>query len=306
MNSDKDPIVNSNIIHSTEQTEPELVEPIPVGTPLTNIKLPNEWVLYLYDKQLFKKLASKPNFQAKPYTEVCILKTVNDLVYILQLMKVKAESKVNIGVGSGHKINLDMNDYIIMRKGIAPIWEDPKNSNGGTFTVKMSHHIGYDVWSTFIMYMLGETLTPDMTHINGITVSYISDSNNFHNPTANSNNNYTYIKVWDGKQGRSRDEFINILPFDIVSQIKNSSIMYTQNNTKDDFGKKTIIDKLAQQQKHAYHNSRNRKTGGGFRDVPVESDGRSDRFGESRNGFSGSGANSRKPNRYPDTRGLRT
>ena len=41
-----------------------------------------------------------------------------------------------------------MNDYIIMRKGIEPIWEDPKNSNGGTFTVKMAHSKGYDVWST--------------------------------------------------------------------------------------------------------------------------------------------------------------
>src|SRR5271169_6773349 len=101
-------------------SEPEVIANTSSTIPLTDIQLPSEWVLYLYDKQLFKKLASKPNFQAKPYTEVCTLKTVNDLVYILQLMKVKADPKVNIGTTINYKINLDMNDYIIMRKGIAP------------------------------------------------------------------------------------------------------------------------------------------------------------------------------------------
>lgn len=236
--------------------------------PLDKILLPNEWVLYLYDKQLFKKMANRPNFQAKPHKELCTIRTVNDCIYILELMKVKTEpvmdlkteSKLGVEFINNNKINLDANDYIIMRKGIEPIWEDPKNSNGGTFTIKMNHSKGYEVWSMFIMYMLGETLTHEMHNINGITVSYISDAYNFHNTGSNCNNSYTYIKIWDACSNRTRDQFINILPMDLLEKIKNESLMYSQNNKKKDFNEKNIISKLNSN----YKNSYNRSRGGGF------------------------------------------
>jgi hypothetical protein len=220
---------------------------IPNDFPLKNIMLPNIWVLYLYDKQLFKKMANRPNFQAKPHLKLCEITTVNDLMYILQLMNVK---NISSQTNNDH-INLDVNDYIIMRKGIEPIWEDPKNSNGGTFTIKIPHQKGYDVWSTFIMYILGETFCTDMEQINGITVSYITD--NYH---GNHSNNYTYIKIWDAKHGRTRDQFIGILPIDILNKIKDESLMYSQNNRKEDFNKKNLLSKLG---------NRNSQDNGGFR-----------------------------------------
>lgn len=219
---------------------------IPSNISLHNIKLPNEWVLYLYDKQLFKKIANRPNFQAKPHREICTISTVNDLIYIIQLMKieVKCDNKLNIDFSNSDRINLDMNDYIIMRKGIEPIWEDPKNWNGGTFTIKMSHKKGYDVWSSFIMHMLGETLTHEMEYINGITVSYISDAYNTNNPSPATCNSYTYLKIWDGKTDRTRDQFVNILPMDILENIRTESLMYSPNNKKKDFNEKNIITKI--------------------------------------------------------------
>ncbi len=224
---------------------------------LTDIPLPNEWVLYLYDKQLFKKMANRPNYQAKPHKELCRIKTVNDLIYILQLMMIKSKPKLKIDFTNNNKINLDCNDYIIMRKDIEPIWEDPKNSNGGIFTIKMKHSKGYDTWSLFVMYMLGETLSYEMDNINGITVSYISDAYNFNNPNSANNNSYTYIKIWDAKPDRNRNEFINILPLDLVDKIKGESLMYTPNNKKNDFNKKSIINKLT--------NNHNTKDNGGFK-----------------------------------------
>lgn len=228
---------------------------------LSNINLPNEWVLYLYDKQLFKKMANRANFSAKPHKEICTLKTVNDIVYILQLLKAKNSPKSKTDFVDESKINLDANDYIIMRKGIEPIWEDPKNSNGGTFTIKMSHDKGYDVWSAFIMYMVGETMTFDMNSINGITVSYISDSYNFNNQQNNNttNNNYTYIKIWDGYQNRTRDQFINILPLDLFNKIKTESLLYTPNKKKKDFNEKNIVSKL-----NSNNNRSKRPERGGF------------------------------------------
>ena len=182
-------------------------------------------------------------------------------------MEVKFEPKFKIGSVDNTKINLDCNDYIIMRKGIEPIWEDPKNSKGGTFTIRMIHSKGYDVWSTFIMYMLGEKMTYEMHNINGITVSYISDSNSFHNPIPSNNKSYTYIKIWDAKSQRTQDQFINILPIDLYNKIKNESIRYSPNNSKVDFEKEAILKNLNTNnhgnttRKNSYNNNRDR---GGF------------------------------------------
>lgn len=223
-----------------------------------DIKLPSEWVLYLYDKLLFKKMANRPNFQAKPHRSLCTISTVNDAVYLLQLMEVKVDSKTNIDCIN--KINLDMNDYIIMRKDIEPIWEDPKNSNGGTFTIKMNHDKGYDIWSTFVMYILGETLTNDMQNINGITVSYIPNSTSFHGDNIFNGYGQTYIKIWDAKPDRTRDQFISILPKELINKIKSDSIMYTPNNKKKHYGQEDIINKLTNPKKNSYNKNNFRKS----------------------------------------------
>jgi hypothetical protein len=211
--------------------------------PLINQLLPSQWTLYLYDKQLFKKMANRPNFQAKPHRELCTFSTLNDIIYFIQLMEAKSDQRSTPGFIS--KINMNCNDYIIMRKGIEPLWEDPRNSSGGTFSVKMEGIKGFDVWSTFLIYMISETLMEDMHYINGITVSYISDSYNI-----NSNNkNFTYVKIWDGKPNRNKDEFFNLLPVEISEMIKSESILYTSNNKKKDFNEKSIIGKLLSQKK---------------------------------------------------------
>lgn len=254
-------------------TVPNETDPMIVDLPLTDVLLPDEWELYLYDKQLFKKLASKEDFKAQPHRALCTIRTVNDVIYLLQLMKLKgplvtAQKSTNPHYKTQNrpkqtanpnveKLNLDMNDYIIMRKGIEPIWEDPRNKNGGTFTIITEHKKGYDIWATFIMYILGETLTTDMNNINGISVSYISDSTN-QNVSANKNGS-TYIKIWDGKQGRSN--FIDTLPEEIISKIKNDSTRYANNNTKSDYNESNIFAKLGANSSRGGFNSGR----GGFR-----------------------------------------
>jgi hypothetical protein len=231
---------------------------IPENIPLTQILLPNIWTLYLYDKKLFKKIANRQNFQAKPHKKICSIKTVNDLMYILKLMEIDAPT--NINSVNDKIINLDMNDYIIMRDGIEPVWEDPKNSCGGTFSIKMNHKRGYEIWSLFIMYILGETLTSDMYYINGITVSYISNSNHMQSV---SNDKYTYIKIWDGKSDRSNEQFINILPLTILEKIQNESLMYSQNKQKKDYDKnimpKLINNSVRGKEKGGFNNYNRRK-----------------------------------------------
>ena len=61
-----------------------------------------------------------------------------------------------------------------MRKGIKPMWEDPKNVNGGCFSFKIANKSIANIWRTISYLLTGETLTSNekfLKTINGITVS---------------------------------------------------------------------------------------------------------------------------------------
>ena len=61
-----------------------------------------------------------------------------------------------------------------MRSGITPMWEDPKNRNGGCFSFKvLNKQVNY-VWKTLFYAMCGETLFINKEYhdlVNGITIS---------------------------------------------------------------------------------------------------------------------------------------
>lgn len=216
---------------------------------LTEILLPNKWELYTYDKSVFKKITDRGNCHATPHKKICEINTMNDLVYLLNIMAVKINEKTD------DKINLYANNYIIMREGIEPIWEHPKNENGGTFTIVMDHTKGYDVWSLFMMYMLGETLLYDCDTINGISVSYLC------NTSSRTHDASIYIKIWDGKPDRTRDHFLKNLPKDLHDMIKNESIQYMTHRNKQHYAQPNIIEKLNSRSERGNANSRKR---GGF------------------------------------------
>ena len=220
------------------------------GYESIDIYLPGRWVMYLYNKSAFKKLSSKSNHVAKPYTRVCEIATLNDLIYIIQLMKVPA---------TGGKINLDMNDYVIMRKGIEPIWEDPKNANGGTFSVKAPRKNGYAIWSDFMIRTLGETLVLEMEYINGISVTFMSDYK-FSNGNVNGDS-YNLIKVWDGRDKDNVKSFLDILPATLTNTFKEESCKYLSHRQKKHYGNDNVVRKLGDSRRGK--NKRGRR--GGFR-----------------------------------------
>jgi len=61
-----------------------------------------------------------------------------------------------------------------MRKGILPMWEDPKNCEGGCFSFKITNKSIPKVWKNISYMISGESLTNNVNllkTINGITVS---------------------------------------------------------------------------------------------------------------------------------------
>lgn len=62
----------------------------------------------------------------------------------------------------------------VMRKGISPQWEDPKNRNGGCFSYKVINKFVFDVWKELFHLLCTNKLTNnpnDMLKINGVTIS---------------------------------------------------------------------------------------------------------------------------------------
>ncbi len=61
----------------------------------------------------------------------------------------------------------------LMRKGIYPTWEDPKNKNGGCFSYKINNKFVGTTWKKLSYVLLGETLTDEeySSNVTGITVS---------------------------------------------------------------------------------------------------------------------------------------
>lgn len=89
-------------------------------------------------------------------------------------------------------LNDGMNENIIkncmlfvMREGITPMWEDPKNRNGGCFSYKVVNKVVPEVWRALFLLLCGETICIEKEHnkhVNGITIS--------------PKKNFCIIKIW--------------------------------------------------------------------------------------------------------------
>lgn len=77
--------------------------------------------------------------------------------------------------------------FFLMREHIAPLWEDPCNTNGGCFSFKVNKPNAIDYWFELGAKMLGGTLgsTPEVSEaICGISIS--------------PKRNYCIMRIWIG------------------------------------------------------------------------------------------------------------
>jgi len=72
-----------------------------------------------------------------------------------------------------------------MKTGITPIWEDPKNRNGGCFSYKIPNKSVYEVWKELTYVIAGESICKQssfVANVSGITIS--------------PKKNFCIIKIW--------------------------------------------------------------------------------------------------------------
>jgi hypothetical protein len=73
----------------------------------------------------------------------------------------------------------------LMKEGVKPIWEDPKNRNGGCFSYKVSNKSVYKVWKDLTYVLVGSTISKNTNVVNCVTGITISPKKNF-----------CIIKIW--------------------------------------------------------------------------------------------------------------
>ena len=113
----------------------------------------DKWSLYFH-------LSNDPEWNETSYKT--IMNNINNPLQLLQL-------RHHIG-----KTIVEKSMLFIMRNGIAPMWEDPANKNGGCFSFKIASTIVHSVWWDFVFLLCGETLLKDATKkklVNGLTIS---------------------------------------------------------------------------------------------------------------------------------------
>ena len=85
----------------------------------------------------------------------------------------------------------------LMREGIMPTWEDPRNREGGSFSYKVSNKMVYTTWRNLTYTLVGETLAKSSVAftINGITIS--------------PKKNFCVLKVWTSQSRNQNPNTIN-------------------------------------------------------------------------------------------------
>jgi len=115
--------------------------------------LNDKWVLYHH-------LPSNKDWTLSGYE--IVMKEIDCLEKIISLNDIIPEDVIKYSM------------WFVMKTGVSPLWEDPKNSSGGNFSYKVVNKNVYDVWKNMFYLLCGGSLCENPEHnkyLNGITIS---------------------------------------------------------------------------------------------------------------------------------------
>ena len=137
-------------------------------------KLLNDtWILWYHDP-------NDLNWDISSYKIVSTMTTIRDFWNTYEFMK------NNI---------IENSMLFIMRKGILPLWEDPKNVNGGCWSFKISKGDIKKYWTELSIFLLGENITKKEKLINGLSIS--------------PKKTFCIIKIWNCDKSKNDKTLIN-------------------------------------------------------------------------------------------------
>ncbi len=117
-----------------------------------------------YKWNLWAHLPQDPDWTVKSYKRIYQFKNVEEAIAITESLP------------EGLVKNCML---FIMRDGVAPMWEDQKNRNGGCFSYKVSNKNVYEVWRDLTYTLVGESISSNVVFVNNVTGITISPKKNF-------------------------------------------------------------------------------------------------------------------------------
>jgi hypothetical protein len=139
------------------------------NTSISTTSMPTDYKLY--DKwTLWAHLPHDTNWTFESYIRILTFDTAEAMIMLLETIPEEMTTNCML---------------FIMRDGIKPMWEDPKNKKGGCFSYKINNKNVSSVWKNLSYSLVGESLTEDVNVrpcINGITIS--------------PKKNFCIVKIW--------------------------------------------------------------------------------------------------------------
>jgi hypothetical protein len=117
-----------------------------------------------YKWNLWAHLPQDPDWTVKSYKKIYQFKTVEEAIAITESLPADLVKNCML---------------FIMRDGVTPMWEDPKNRNGGCFSYKVSNKNVFEVWRDLTYVLIGESISTNNVFVNSVTGITISPKKNF-------------------------------------------------------------------------------------------------------------------------------
>ena len=133
------------------------------ATSMSTASMPTDYKLY--DKwTLWAHLPHDTNWTFESYIRILTFDTAEAMIMLLETIPEEMTTNCML---------------FIMRDGIKPMWEDPKNKKGGCFSYKINNKNVSSVWKNLSYSLVGESLTEDVNVRPAINGSTISPKKNF-------------------------------------------------------------------------------------------------------------------------------
>ena len=120
-------------------------------------KLHDNWIYWAH-------LPHDTDWTLKSYKKILTFNTVEEMITLSETIPEKMVKNCML---------------FLMRYGIHPTWEDPKNRKGGCFSYKITNKQAPHIWKLVSYNLVGETLSRDKEFINTINGITISPKKNF-------------------------------------------------------------------------------------------------------------------------------
>ena len=155
-------------------------------------KLNNKWCLWAH-------LPHNTDWSINSYTKILTFDSIEEQIAVFEIMP---------------PILIKNCMLFLMKDGIYPTWEDPKNKQGGCFSYKIANKNVVDSWKNLSYTLIGNTLSDNEDFANDITGITISPKKNF-----------CIVKIW-----LTTCKFKDVKYINQISNLPNNDCIFKKHN----------------------------------------------------------------------------